>query len=129
MSMDLLKSLYFEFLSYFIPQKISYRIEGKCNKCGECCRQIRCYGLKNEKELKIMQFFFLGYRNLYIKDKDENGELILSCKHLNTNGSCNIYNKRPFFCRTYPKKKIYSNLEMIDGCGYKIIKKEFKDYL
>ena len=67
MSMDFLKSLYFELLSYFIPQKISYRIEGKCNKCGECCRQIRCYGLKNEKDLKLMQFFFPSYKHLYIK--------------------------------------------------------------
>ena len=129
MSMDLLKSLYFEFLSYFIPQKISYRIEGNCIQCGECCKQIRCYGLRNEKELKIMQFFFPGYKNLYIKDKDENGELILSCRHLNENNTCNIYKNRPIFCRTYPKRKINYNTEMIDGCGYKIIKKEFKDYL
>ena len=129
MSMDLLKSLYFELLSYFIPQKITYKIEGNCNQCGECCRQIRCYGLKNEKELKIMQLFFPSYKNLFIKDKDENGELILSCKHLNKNNFCNIYSKRPLFCRLYPRKKINQNLKMIDNCGYKIIKKEFKDYL
>lgn len=129
MSMDFLKSLYFELLSYFIPQKISYRIEGKCNKCGECCRQIRCYGLKNEKDLKLMQFFFPSYKHLYIKEIDENGELVLTCKELNKDNTCSIYNKRPLFCRTYPRKKINLNLEMIDGCGYRVIKKKFKDYL
>ena len=129
MSMDFIKSLYFEFLSYFIPQKISYRIEGKCNQCGECCRQIRCFGLKDEKDLKLMQFFFPSYKNLYIKDIDKNGELILSCKQLNKNNTCNIYKKRPLFCRTYPRKRINFNAEMIDNCGYKVMKKDFKDYL
>ena len=32
--------------------KIKYEIEGNCNKCGNCCREIRSDGLKNEKELK-----------------------------------------------------------------------------
>lgn len=129
MSINLLKSLYFEFISYFIPQKITYRIEGNCNKCGECCKQIRCYGLKDEKELKIMQFFFPAYKNLYIKDRDKNGELILSCKNISEDNTCKIYTKRPLFCRLYPKRKINFNAEMIDGCGYKVVKKEFKDYL
>ena len=129
MSIDFIKSIYFEFLSYFIPQKIKYRIDGKCNKCGNCCKQIRAYGLRNEKELKFMQFIFPWYKRFFITGKDENNEFILSCKYLSTNGECSAYSKRPFVCRNYPRKHIFFNAEMPEGCGYKIIKKEFKDYL
>ena len=27
-----------EFLSYFVPEKMEYKITGKCLKCGKCCR-------------------------------------------------------------------------------------------
>jgi len=129
MSIDILKSLYYELMSYFIPQKIKYKIEGSCKKCGKCCKEIRSYGLKNEKELKIMQFFLPHYKRFYITRTDSEGNLVLSCKYLTEQGLCSVYNKRPFVCRNYPKKSINLNLEMIDGCGYKVIKKNFKDYL
>ena len=129
MSIDFIKSIYYELKSYFIPQRIKYRIKGNCNHCGQCCKQIRSYGLKNEKELKLMQMFLPWYKRFYISGKDSNGDLILSCKYLSENGLCSVYNKRPFVCRNYPAKTISFNAEMIDGCGFKVIKKEFKDYL
>ncbi|MCD7878493.1 MAG: YkgJ family cysteine cluster protein [Candidatus Gastranaerophilales bacterium] len=129
MSIDLIKSLYYEVLSYFVPEKTKYRIEGVCNKCGNCCREIRCIGLKNQKELKIMQFFFPLYRNFYITGSDEKGNLILCCKNLDENSLCTIYKKRPLFCRRYPLKTLNFYPELINGCSYKVIKKDFKDYL
>ena len=129
MSIDFIKSIYFELVSYFIPQKIKYKIEGHCIKCGKCCKEIRAYGLKNEMELKFMQFIFPHYRYFYISYIDKNNKIVLSCKNLNTDNTCSIYKFRPFLCRNYPKKYIFSNIEMIDNCGYKVIKKHFKDYL
>ncbi len=129
MSIDLIKSLYYEFISYFVSEKIKYKIEGSCKKCGKCCREIRSYGLKNGKELKIMQFFLPHYRRFYILRTDENNNIILSCKYLNDDGLCSVYEKRPSVCKNYPLKEIPFNAEMIEGCGYKVIKKEFKDYL
>lgn len=129
MSIDLIKSLYYEFISYFVPQKIKYEIEGNCNKCGNCCREIRSDGLKNEKELKFMQLIFPHYKRFYIKGKDKNNNIILSCKYLTSDGKCSVYNTRPKLCRDYPKKSISLNLAMPNGCGYKVIKKDFKDYL
>lgn len=129
MSIDLLKSLYYELLSYFKVEKQTYKIEGSCNKCGKCCREIRSLGMKNEKDLKIMQFIFPWYKRFYITKIDENNNIVLSCKYLNENGTCSVYKFRPLLCRNYPKKKINFNGQMPDGCGYKIIKKEFKDYL
>ena len=129
MSIDIIKSIYYEFLSYFVPKKQKYKIEGKCNKCGKCCKEIRSLGMRNEKDLKIMQLIFPWYKNFYIIKNDENGDIVLGCKKLNINGECGIYKFRPFICRNYPKKSINFNAQMPDGCGYKIIKKDFKDYL
>lgn len=129
MSIDFIKSAYYEFLSYFIPQRIKYKVEGSCNKCGNCCRQIRAFGLKSESELKFMQIIFPAYKRFFITGKDENNEFILCCKYINQDGSCSVYNKRPSLCRNYPAKYIFFNAEMPEGCGYRIIKKEFKDYL
>lgn len=129
MSIDFIKSVYYEFLSYFIPQKQSYNITGKCNQCGKCCREIRSFGMKNEKDLKLMQMIFPWYKNFYIYKYSKENEIILSCKHLNEENKCSIYFFRPLLCRNYPKKKINLNCELIEGCGYKIIKKQFKDYL
>ncbi|MBQ9246589.1 YkgJ family cysteine cluster protein [bacterium] len=128
MSIDFIKSIYYEILSYFVPQKLKYKIEGKCNKCGKCCNQIRSYGLKDNKELRLMQFFLPWYKRFYIRGNDKYG-LILGCKYLSENGLCTVYNKRPLLCRNYPAKTISFNGEMIDGCGFKVIKKDFKDYL
>lgn len=129
MSIDFLKSIYFEFISYFVVKKQKYVITGSCSKCGKCCREIRAYGMKDEKDLKFMQLIFPWYKRFYILKKDENNELTLSCKYLSEDGSCKVYKFRPFICRNYPERIIYKNLEMIDGCGYKVIKKDFKDYL
>ena len=129
MSIDFIKSVYYELISYLIPKKQRYEITGECLQCGECCRQIRSYGLKNENELKLMQFILPWYKRFYISGADSNGELILSCKYLNNDGKCGVYEKRPAVCRNYPAKTINFNAGMIDGCGYKVIKKEFKDYL
>lgn len=129
MSIDFIKSLYYEFLSYFIPQKVKYKVEGECLKCGKCCKEIRSLGMKNEKDLKLMQFFLPHYRRFFILRTEINGELVLSCKYLDKNGLCSVYNKRPSVCKNYPSKNINFNGEMIDGCGFTVIKKEFKDYL
>lgn len=127
--MDFLKSIYYEFLSYFVPRRTDYKIEGHCLKCGKCCKEIRSYGLKTEKELKFMQLIFPWYKRFYILRKEDNGEFVLSCKFLGEDGKCTKYKIRPLVCRNYPRKRINRNLEMPDGCGYKVIKKKFKDYL
>ena len=129
MSIDFIKSLYYEILSYFIPQKIEYKVIGECKKCGKCCKEIRSYGLKNEKELKILQFFLPHYKRFYISNTDANNNLVLSCKYILDNGLCSVYKKRPNICRNYPAKSISFNAEMIEDCGFKVQKKSFKDYL
>lgn len=129
MSIDFIKSVYYEFLSYFVAKKVRYKIEGNCKKCGKCCKEIRAYGLKNERELKFMQFFLPHYKRFYISKTDDNNNIVLSCKYLLDNGLCSVYQNRPNVCKSYPAKSISFNSEMIEGCGFRILKKSFKDYL
>ncbi len=129
MSIDLIKSVFYEFLSYFVPQKQKYKITGKCNQCGKCCKEIRSLGMKNENDLKFMQYIFPWYRYFYISRIEDNGEIVLSCKKLTKEGKCSIYMFRPLLCRNYPKKQICFDKQMIEGCSYKIQKKNFRDYL
>ena len=76
-----------------------------------------------------MQFIFPWYKRFFRTGTDKNGELILSCKYLTEAGLCSVYKKRPLVCKNYPAKTISFNAEMIDGCGFNVIKKPFKDYL
>lgn len=118
-----------EFLSYFVPERVEYEIVGKCKKCGKCCRYMYSFDTYTEKEFKIMQFLFPSYRRFYIKGKDNDENLIFACKYVTEDGLCSVYEKRLNMCKRYPAKKIYAKSNLHDGCGYKIIDKQFDDYL
>jgi len=118
-----------EFLSYFVPRRIKYKITGRCLKCGKCCNYMYSYDTYTEKEFKIMQFLFPAYRRFYIKGADEEGNLIFACKLVTPEGLCPVYKKRPQVCRKYPAKWISYPGQMHEGCGYKVNVKTFDDYL
>ena len=125
---DLVKSIYWELLSYFVPEKQTYEITGECNKCGKCCENIYSAYMYTEKEFEFMKKIFPSYHRFYIKGKDKFGNFVFGCKYLKDN-LCSVYEKRPGLCRKYPQKRLAVYAEMPDGCGYKVIKKSFKDYL
>ena len=126
---DFLETIVNELKSYFVTEKISYEITGECKKCGKCCNYMYSFDTYTEKEFKIMQFLFPSYRRFYIKGKDENGNLIFACKLVTKDGLCSDYKHRLPMCRKYPAKKVKFYAKLPDGCGYKINKKDFKDYL
>lgn len=64
---DLIKSFYWEILSYFVPQKQEYEIKGSCNKCGKCCETLYAAYDYSEKEFKIMQFIFRYTEDFILK--------------------------------------------------------------
>ena len=126
---DLLNNIKNEFLSYFVPEKIEYEIVGECKKCGKCCNYMYSYDTYTEKEFKIMQFLFPAYRRFYIKGKDDDGNLIFACKYVTKEGLCSVYEKRLPMCKKYPARRIYAKAKLHEGCGYKVIDKNFEDYL
>ena len=153
----LIKSLWWEFLSYFVPEKMEYEITGECKKCGKCCNYMYSFDTYTEKEFKIMQFLYPAYKRFYIKGKDEFGNFIFACKYVTKEGLCSVYDKRLAMCKRYPmpKKlrlvfeksnnkwlpflrypalravplKIKYPADLHEGCGFTIHKKKFSDYL
>lgn len=126
---DFIQILINEFLSNFVPERVSYEITGKCKKCGKCCNYMYSVDTYTEKEFKIMQFLFPAYRRFYIKGKDEEGNLIFACKLVTKEGLCSDYKHRPRMCRKYPAKRIFYPGKLHEGCGYKVNIKTFNDYL
>ena len=76
-----------------------------------------------------MQFIFPAYKRFYIKGKDEQGNLIFACKLVTKDGLCSDYKHRLSMCRKYPKRFVKFPAVLHEGCGYKVNKKSFEDYL
>lgn len=126
---DFVKSLYYEIMSYFVPERIEYEVLGSCKKCGKCCEYMYSYDTYTEKEFKIMQFLFPKYKRFYIKGKDELGNLIFACKYITKEGLCSDYKNRLSMCKKYPVKRLRNPLKLHEGCGYYIEEKNFNDYM
>lgn len=127
--LDFLSVIINEIRSYFVPEKITYEVTGQCKKCGKCCNYMYSYDTYTEKEFKIMQFLYPAYKRFYIKGKDDEGRLIFACKLVTEDGLCSDYKHRLRMCKNYPAKRLNFYGKLHDGCGYRVIKKEFKDYL
>ena len=126
---NIIKACFYEFLSYFVPEKLSYEITGKCLKCGKCCNYMYSVDTYTEEEFKFMQKLFPKYKRFYIKGKDEFGNFIFACKFVTKEGLCSDYKNRPRMCRKYPAKRINYPAKLHEGCGYKVNIKTFEDYL
>lgn len=118
-----------EVKSYFIPEKVEYEIKGQCKKCGKCCNYMYSMDTYTEQEFKFMQALFPSYKRFYIKGKDEEGNFIFACKYVTDEGKCSVYKKRLKMCKNYPNKKIKFLGKLHEGCGFSVVKKDFKDYL
>ncbi len=126
---DFLCSVWNEFLSYFVPERVSYEVTGECKKCGKCCNYMYSIDTYTEKEFKIMQFLFPKYKRFYIKGRDEEGNLIFACKLVTEDGLCSDYKHRLRMCKNYPAKRVFYPAKLHEGCGYTVHIKHFKDYL
>ena len=126
---DILKAIFYEFLSEFVPEKLTYEITGECKKCGKCCNYMYSKDTYTEKEFKIMQMIYPKYKRFYIKGKDEEGNLIFACKLVTPEGLCSDYKHRLRMCRNYPAKKIGYAGKLHEGCGYTVNINKFDDYL
>lgn len=127
--LNLLKSMIYEIKSYFVPEKMEYEIVGECKKCGKCCNYMYSFDTYSEREFRIMQFLYPAYKRFYIKGKDKDDNFIFACKYVSDEGLCTVYDKRLKMCKRYPAPKIKYPANMHEGCGYKVIKKVFEDYL
>ena len=81
-----------------------WKLEGECNRCGECCASITSKEFVNKQGLGCKHLF---YEN--VNDEEVSG--------------CKIYWERPGFCVLYPQNP-YEKL--FPSCSYKWVKVKTK---
>ncbi|HSA06236.1 MAG TPA: YkgJ family cysteine cluster protein [Candidatus Gastranaerophilales bacterium] len=130
-AMKSLKIFLYELFPNLMFEKANYRLEGDCNKCGDCCRFIYCLEPFSKLDFKLMRFFFPKYKRFKIIGEDSAGNLVLACSLIREDGLCPDYKNRPGICRAYPDpKKIYSGGKLYKRCSYKLIsEKSFENYI
>ena len=128
--LNLLQSCYYEFLSYFVSERMYYVAKGKCKQCGRCCRYMYSMGTSSETDFRIMQFLFPKYRRFEIAGRDEHGNFVFACKLIGKDNLCPDYENRLYICRRYHMFK-YKNIgNFHPGCGFEMVpEKEFKSFL
>lgn len=128
--------LYLKFY-FFKLFTAKYRIKGKCNQCGECCKNIvfmidEDY-VTTEEQFEKLKNFDKKYRHFEITGKNDRGAILFRCKSLDNNNKCKDYFFRSIYCRFYPKitdKIRLGGFETFDTCGYEIIPdKKFNEFL
>lgn len=119
-------------------QSAKFIRKGKCNGCGNCCRNILLYSsddlpIISEKQFKEVQEWDKHFKNFYISGKAENGSLLFTCREIDENNRCKVYFFRGLGCRQYPKtntKFLINGGKPLEGCGYFFEpNKPFKSYL
>ena len=127
---DIIKVIFYELKSYFVPQKVRYKLEGKCIKCGNCCRYMYSVDTYTEDEFELTTKIFPKYKRFKIIGRDEYDNLVFACNLLDENGLCSDYSNRLKMCKNYPNARINSAGKLHETCGYKIIpEKSFNDYI
>ncbi|MBQ8886294.1 MAG: YkgJ family cysteine cluster protein [Candidatus Gastranaerophilales bacterium] len=122
-------------IQYFSSAKFIKK--GKCNKCGNCCRNILLYvdeaPITTSEQFEKVKEWEKHYHSFYISGKSENGSLLFTCKELDENNRCKVYFFRGLGCRQYPKKDtkfLINGGKPLDGCGYYYeANKPFKSFL
>ncbi len=129
----------FKYLVFYIQKIFSakYIRKGKCNRCGNCCRNILLYiedePIRTSEQFEKVQQWEKHYYNFYISGKSETGALLFTCRELDENNNCKVYFFRGLGCRQYPKvntKFLINGGKPLDGCGYYFeTDKKFKSFL
>ena len=112
-----------------------YERTGSCNQCGKCCTNI--YLIHGEQTIDNMALYEElkasnpEYNYFVPLLEEEEGGLSFSCKHLQADNTCGIYEQRPDFCRRYPSELgLLMGGKLADGCGYRFrLLKTFQDVL
>lgn len=126
-----IKTVYYELLSNFVPQKVKYGIEGHCSCCGDCCRFMFSMDTYTEEEFKFLSNFYPKYKRFKVIGKDEHENLILACSLIKEDNLCPDYENRLEMCKDYPNlKRIKAGGRLYSRCTYKLVpERDFESYI
>lgn len=104
--------------------KSKWVLDGKCNKCGKCCQEIKLYidpKLANNNITYNIIVWWVSwlFRFDLIGIDRERSDLIFTCKMVSKDGKCTDYKWRPNICRNYPIVDYFDEPVTFKTCGYK----------
>jgi len=103
---------------------------GSCKRRGNCCFFILIPEPTGSLG-KIFYFWQTQVNGFFLRNKspaDDKGKkmLVMGCRHLNENGSCNSYRTRPSVCRRWPIIEYFGAPRVLKGCGFSpVLKKKY----
>jgi uncharacterized protein len=119
-------------LDYYIEKttktfilKSKYKVSGKCQKCGVCCKLIGAKISDFITHRKWLIFLIVKY---YEKINDfsfhsfleQENMLLFTCNNFNEKGSkCLSYKIRPAICRGYPLVRYFQKPVLLQECHFK----------
>ena len=106
------------------PFRTKWALDGKCKKCGKCCRDIKLAIdprlLSNTFTRELVIRWTSWVMGFYLKAIEYDPPyLVFGCKNLLSDGSCADYKWRPNVCRNYPLVDFFEEPALFDTCGYK----------
>lgn len=100
------------------------RLEGGCHQCGTCCRNVLLFiegsVIKTEEEYHALIKRDQQWSMFKINGSNQEGDLLFICDHISNENTCQIYAKRPAYCKEYPTvEMIKRGGRLFSACGYK----------
>ena len=107
-----------------------FYIGGACAHSGNCCRHLMIYEkgkpINTEPAFKAKCKETPSYSRFIPQLNDDSSINSFLCRCLKQNNTCNDYENRPLICHRYPFSHFILFDQILDGCGYKVCKKDFQ---
>ena len=102
-------------------------IQGSCNQCGQCCRNLLLYDGSSVvstheqfDQLLARQPHYAIFEPQY--QETQSASLFFSCRHIGEDNHCQIYTNRPVICDDYPNPKMFLHgARLPESCSYELV--------
>jgi uncharacterized protein len=103
------------------------QIRGRCEACGECCRQIVLSSdgqpLRDAAGFeRLLARDEATYGRFVPQGRNGAGDLLFRCTKLGEDGRCTVHAERPPLCRRYPEPRMFLDGGALpQACTYEVV--------
>lgn len=107
-----------------------YVREGKCNRCGRCCRLLALELPRSFLKHPLLVRFFAAWHRAAMNFEPRGQAdtmLVYRCRYYREDEKgrgCSIYPFRHRLCRFFPRQALYGHPELAAECGFRFVKRE-----